>query len=483
MTHINPSFDCSRVFQHMLENSRTCAIIIMDENGFILYSNFGIEKSYGYTPNDLVGRNFEILFTEHDRFLNKPGIELATVLQRGSAADQNYLVHKNGNHIWSNGETVYTKDEDGKIFLVKLIYDINEQKLLQKFLAASNKFSESIIETTSEPLLVLDKSYRVIRVNHAYVTTFTQEIGNIMSKSFFMIDEGAWDLPELKERLRQVLASGATIDNYEHDYYCERLGHRVINMNARPIEQEGVNEMILLALRDITDIKHREQQKDDFLSMASHELKTPITTLKAYSQLARKLSEGNPQLDRYMERIEKQINSLNDLVSDLLDVTRIHSGKLSFNIREFDMYDLLKEIVETLQVSHPSHKLIIESSAPFTIEADKDRTGQVIINFITNAIKYSPDAQIVRIRMISDVEGVTLCVEDRGIGIDKAHLEQVFERFYRVSESKQFSGLGMGLYISKQIIERQHGRIWVESEPGKGSTFCFWLPLKQQKKS
>lgn len=474
-----PSSDSSHIFKQMLENSRTCAIFLMDENGYILDINYGVEKSFGYTKNDLMGRNFSLLFTEQDRFMDKPGIELETVLQRGAALDKNYLVHKDGTHIWVNGETVYTRDDNGRVFLVKLVYDINEQKLLQKFLAASNKFSESIIETTSEPLIVLDRNLRVIRVNNAYLTTFKDVFKNIQSRLFYTIDEGAWSAAQLKKLLEEVLAKGVPLDNFEYDYYCERVGHKVININARPIEQEGTYAMILLALRDITEFKKREQQKDDFMSMASHELKTPITTLKAYSQLAQQLAGDNKQLQKYLEGIEKQVNSLNELISNLLDVTRIEAGKLSMSIRPFDFASLLKEITEALQLTTPTHKLIIGKFPSVTIEADKDRTAQVITNFITNAVKYSPKANIVRIDAHSDNKGIRLCVKDYGIGIAKEHLTQVFERFYRVDESEQISGLGMGLFISKQIIEKQGGRLWVESKPGEGSTFCFWLPLKQ----
>ncbi|NNU33473.1 HAMP domain-containing histidine kinase [Mucilaginibacter sp. S1162] len=232
---------------------------------------------------------------------------------------------------------------------------------------------------------------------------------------------------------------------------------------------------------DITEQKHIQQQKDDFIGIASHELKTPVTSIKAYTQVLEKmlLKKGETKEAAMITRMDGQINRLTSLISDLLDVTKINSGKLQFNDREFDFVPMVQDLIEDLQRTTEKHTLIENHTDIGIVFGDKERIGQVITNLITNAIKYSPQAdKIVITTSLKDGE-VILCVEDFGIGIAEDKLNKVFEQFYRVSGDMQhtFPGLGLGLYISSEIIKREGGKIWVNSIVGKGSTFCFSIPL------
>jgi PAS domain S-box-containing protein len=235
---------------------------------------------------------------------------------------------------------------------------------------------------------------------------------------------------------------------------------------------------------DISDQKALQQQKDNFIGIASHELKTPVTSLKAYAQILEKMFErkGDFREAAMMGKMHAQLNRLANLIGDLLDVTKITTGRLQFNHQEFDFNALVLDLVEDLQRTTEKHQLIHELQPVGTVYGDKERIGQVIVNLITNAIKYSPQANEVRIySSIQDGE-VQLCVQDFGIGIASENVNRVFEQFYRVTGQVQhtFPGLGLGLYISAEIIRREGGRIWVSSEEGKGSTFCFAIPLKLQ---
>jgi signal transduction histidine kinase len=164
----------------------------------------------------------------------------------------------------------------------------------------------------------------------------------------------------------------------------------------------------------------------------------------------------------------------------LLDVTKITTGRLQFNHQEFDFNALVLDLVEDLQRTTEKHQLIHDLQPVGKVYGDKERIGQVIVNLITNAIKYSPHADKVHIYSSMENEEVVLCVQDFGMGIASENLNKVFEQFYRVTGTVQhnFSGLGLGLYISAEIIRREGGRIWVTSEENKGSTFCFAIPLK-----
>jgi PAS domain S-box-containing protein len=231
---------------------------------------------------------------------------------------------------------------------------------------------------------------------------------------------------------------------------------------------------------DITEQKLIQQQKDEFIGIASHELKTPVTSIKAYTQVLEKmlLKKGDIKEAAMITRMDAQINRLTSLIGDLLDVTKINSGKLQFNDREFDFVPMVQELVEDLQRTTEKHTLLEKHADIGVVYGDKERIGQVIANLITNAIKYSPQSDKINITTSINDNEVHLCVQDFGIGISKDKLDKVFEQFYRVSGDMQhtFPGLGLGLYISSEIIKREGGKIWVTSSVGEGSTFCFSLP-------
>ncbi|MDB5287786.1 MAG: hypothetical protein JWR05_2735 [Mucilaginibacter sp.] len=232
---------------------------------------------------------------------------------------------------------------------------------------------------------------------------------------------------------------------------------------------------------DIDEQKQMQRQKDDFLGIASHELKTPVTSIKAYAQvLGAMLSrEGEEKKAEMVMKMDSQLNRLTNLIGDLLDVTKIHSGKLMFNKTWFDFNKVIQENIIDLQHTTNKHILVMDFKEVGQIYSDKDRIGQVITNLITNAVKYSPYTNRIIISTEKEHDEITVCVQDFGIGIADDKKDRVFEQFYRVSGNKQhtFPGLGLGLYISNEIIRREGGKMWVNSVEGKGSTFCFLLPV------
>ena len=238
------------------------------------------------------------------------------------------------------------------------------------------------------------------------------------------------------------------------------------------------------------EIKMLSNLKDEFIGVAGHELRTPITTIKGYLQLLEdQTSEGLTK--DFIEKSLRQVNKLNRLINDLLDVTRIHAGKLEYTMAPFSLTTLVKDCIEMVWQIHTSH--IIESRLPekdVIVLADASKIEQVLINFLTNAIKYSPGANKVYLAVTTEpypvdahppsgaTHRVVVSVRDLGIGIQQEHIPQIFHRYYRANASQHvIGGLGIGLYISKDIVERHKGNIWVESNEGQGSTFYFALPL------
>ena len=233
--------------------------------------------------------------------------------------------------------------------------------------------------------------------------------------------------------------------------------------------------------RDITDRLELERRKDEFIGMASHELKTPITSLKGFTQLLRKKVEqqGIQETAPILTRMEAQVNRLTKLIDELLDVSKIQAGRVDYQEEPVDLAALLRETVELLQASSPTHALLLRGTHQAWMIGDKDHLSQALTNLITNAIKYSPQANKVDLALTVSHTTVTLRVRDYGVGIPKVYQKHIFDRFYRVPDRQQtFSGLGLGLYITHDIVMRHGGGITVESEEGKGSTFIVSLPLK-----
>jgi len=225
-----------------------------------------------------------------------------------------------------------------------------------------------------------------------------------------------------------------------------------------------------------------ERQKDDFIAMASHELKTPITSQRAFLQLMKRGMEKDQQTQYlpYIQKIEQQTDKLVRLISDLLDVSKITAGRLVIHKENFDFTKMLKDSVEEVNHTYKTHQIEYKLNGPVKINADKYRINQVITNLLINAVKYSPQAD--RIDVLYGVVGNNLEVRirDYGIGIEDKHQGKIFQRFYRVSgfNEKTFSGMGIGLNISSEIIKMHGGKIRVKSKVGQGSEFIFTLPLQ-----
>ncbi len=191
------------------------------------------------------------------------------------------------------------------------------------------------------------------------------------------------------------------------------------------------------------------------------------------------------ELLRFLNIMNEQLNKLTELITDLLNLSRMQTGQLLYREEYFDLDALVQEIMEQLQATTSTHQLLLKRKTHAQIFGDRDRLGQVLINLLANAIKYSPQADTVIVRMSTEQDHVRVDVQDFGLGISEAHHEKIFDQFYQVTdpEVQTFPGLGIGLYISWEIIKRHHGRLWVKSAKGSGSTFSFCIPLAESKET
>jgi two-component system, OmpR family, sensor histidine kinase VicK len=361
--------------------------------------------------------------------------------------------------------------------------DVNELKHSLDLLKYALDYSEAIVETVRIPLIVLNKKLEVLTANRAFYDTFKLTPKETENKLVYKLNNSAWNISRLKILLEKILPANTHFDNYEVEIDLPHLGLRTILFNARRTYRQVNNtEAILLAFEDVTDRKQLEKQKDDFIGIVSHELKTPLTGIKAFSELLEKHLESSKDKRGkfFLSKMTNQMERLTQLMASFVNVYKIQNGKLALHKKNFHVDELIGSIVADFQYTTKKHAVINRAQSKMTIYADRERVAQVLVNLISNAIKYSPNANKVVISSARGTNNVIISVQDFGLGIAKEEQGKIFERFFRVKakKDKNISGLGLGLYISYEIISQHKGKIWVESIEKKGSTFSFSLPLK-----
>jgi signal transduction histidine kinase len=224
--------------------------------------------------------------------------------------------------------------------------------------------------------------------------------------------------------------------------------------------------------------KRSDKHKSEFIGIVSHELKNPLTSIKGYADLIYKLAKQSKQAKQseYALRIDAQINQVITMINDLLDVTKIETGRLTYQDDSFDILSLVKEVVSDQQVATNSHKILLSGIVKKKVHGDKYRIGQVITNLINNAIKYSPQASKIKVSIKNKAHKVIISVQDYGIGIPEEDQYNLFLPFYRAKNTQRAKGTGIGLFISSEIVKRHKGRLSMQSKLGKGSIFYLELP-------
>jgi len=233
-------------------------------------------------------------------------------------------------------------------------------------------------------------------------------------------------------------------------------------------------------LHDITMHKQDEIRKNDFIAMVSHELRTPLTSLQGYIQLL--TSRAKKADDTFnvvkLDKAHIQVKKMTAMINGFLNVSSFEAGKIYLNEQTFEMNALLNEIVEEVTLITASHNIVVLPSPTVSVKADRDKIGQVINNFLSNSVKYSPKGKNIEVSCKEVNDNIQVSVKDEGMGIKPQDQEKLFDRYYRIEnmDTQAISGFGLGLYLSAEIIQRHNGKVWVESEMGKGSTFYFSLP-------
>jgi len=364
------------------------------------------------------------------------------------------------------------------------------QELTQKNaeLAAARAYAEDIVETIREPLLVLDADLRVQRANPAFYQFFQIEPAETEQRLLFDLENRQWDIPALRTLLEDLLPTNHSFTDYVMEHTFARIGWKTMVLNAHRIDHVP---LILLAMEDSTARTQADQEKQnllelrkEFMATASHELKTPVSSVKGFTQVLRRrfTKAGDEQAASLLAKMEAQLTKLTTLINDLLDVTKLEAGQLHWENIPFDLGALVRDTVEEMAHTTEQHQIRIEGAIHVQVCGDPERIGQVLTNLLSNAIKYSPQAEVIKVTLAAEQDAATVGVQDFGIGIEASKQQHLFERFFRVKDLShvRFPGLGLGLYISAEIVKRHGGRMWVESREGEGSTFFFTIPFARE---
>lgn len=470
------------------------AIIGKTVEGIITSWNEAAERMYGYTASEAVGQPITLLFppSRQDEFA-----AIMEQMTRGERVN-NYetkRLKKDGSIITVSITVSPIKDSKGNIIGASAIArDITQQKRLEAEVRQSKQQLEVILSHIADGITVQDRSGTLVYVNDAGAKlsgfTSAQEMLTIDLET---LRAHILERLEMKDEFGQPVSFGdlPATKALQGQSYAEALVHYRDRqtgsslwsvVKASPIiDETGQVQYAVNIFSDITARMKLEQRKDEFIGMASHELKTPITSLKGYTQLLKRQLEkqGVTEQVAMLDRMETQLTRLTHLISDLLEVSKIQAGQLDYAKEPIDIDALVHAIADMMQQISTTHSITIHGASHTQIVGDSDRLEQVFTNLINNAVKYSPQAKHVDISITASQNTVTVSIRDYGIGIPQEHQQKIFDRFYRVSDvhNKTFPGLGMGLYISSEIVKRHGGRLWVESAEGKGTTFFISLPV------
>ena len=442
------------------------------------------QRGYDYTntiPEQLLGGGW-LQFLHPDDY-ERTLAARRHALETGERYEIEYRLRngQTGEYRWFLARGIPVRNEHGTF--VKLFgtsTDIDDQKRIEEALRHSQERARKLMDSNIIGILVAEGDV-IVEANDAVLqmTGYTREDLHKRRMNWLTMTPPE-DVP-LTEQALQELAAHQQVMPFEIACICKDGSRLPILTGVVELQHDPPQYMAFVL--DNSARKELEQRKDDFISMASHELRTPLTALKLQTQLLKRKWEkqGSHDSAAALEKMEEQVNTLTELVAAFLDVSKIQAGRLEYAQETVDLSELLRDLAEVMQQTSPTHTIQVHGAAHALVAGDKNRLGQVFTNLVSNAIKYSPGADAVDIDVTLSDETVTVRVRDYGIGIPREHQGKIFDRFYRAHDSstKAFPGLGMGLYISSEIIKRHGGTITVDAEVGKGSTLQVALPLKR----
>ncbi|PZO53775.1 MAG: ATPase [Phormidesmis priestleyi] len=456
------------------------------------------QRLFNFITTD-VGRPFSDLNANFDISQLEPMI--LEVLETLNTQEQEIQTQEG--HWYSLRIRPYRTTENQIDGATLVFVDIDALKRHAATLEAARNYAEEIVETVQTPLVVLDVDLQVNTANRAFYETFLVSAPATEQVSLFELGNGQWNISPLRSVLEAILTNDHPVQNFEVEHDFEKIGQKILLLNACRLQREDNADMILLAIEDITERKQFETErsqllaqeqearqqaetanraKDEFLSNLSHELRNPLNSILGWSKLLRSRTFDEATVTRALETIERGAITQSKLIEDILDVSRITSGNLRLNTRPIDLRLVSQSAIATVQLSAEAKNIQVDCHLnSVSIVGDSDRLQQVLWNLLSNAIKFTPADGRVEMTLEAVQGQAQITVTDTGQGISADLLPHIFDRFRQgdSSTTKAKAGLGLGLSIVWHLVERHGGTVQAESPgEGQGSTFTVRLPLR-----
>ena len=517
------------MFEDIVETARE-PLVVLNSDLRVLMASRSFYESFRVLPKETVGN---LIYDLGNRQWDIPSLRtlLEELLPKNNKFEDYKVEHVFsgiGHKIMLLNARRITQAGSGPQLILLAIEDITKKMRLEKELAqrtrdteraqsdaeAATRANEDIIETVREPLLVLDSDLRVLKANRSFYDSFRVTPGETIGNLIYDLGNRQWDIPRLRTLLEEILPQDNKFDDYEVEHVFSSIGHKVMLLNARRIAQGEIgSQLILLAIEDVTEKMRLERElaertrdakkaqfeaesatmaKSDFLANMSHELRTPLNSIIGFSevledQLLGTLNESQRENVMYILKAGRHLLSL---INDILDLSKVESGKMELDVEPVSLQELLDASLIMHREKALRHgitlDLQIEHDTTIMIEADSRKLKQILFNLLSNAVKFTPDGGQVRVlsKEINGAQDIEISIRDTGIGIKKEDLPKLFKEFSQLASAydKKYEGTGLGLALTKKLVELHGGRIWVESEFGKGSLFAFVIPVSQRRK-
>lgn len=474
------------VYRKAIEDIRDYAIFMMDPDGLITNWNLGAQHILGYSEEEIVGKDAAKFFTPEDRAKNIPEKELAGAAMNGRAEDERWHMRRDGSRFWASGVVTPIRDHTGKLLgFSKVMRDMTER----------NKLTEErdrFFALSMDMLSIVHLDGRFQRVNPAFqkVLGFSEE--ELLAMSLFELVHPD-DRPKTVSGYEK-LVTGESIKSMENRLRSKDGSYKWVDWSYFPVPEDGLAFAVgrdVTELRNIHEVlRHRADElenanriKDEFLATMSHELRTPLTSILGWSRLLDSNQLNEKDKERAVHIIQRNAEAQSKLIEDLLDVSRIITGKLRIEFQPVSFAAITDSVINSLRPGIDAKQLQLETiidPAPCSILGDPARLEQIVTNLLSNAIKFTPNGGSIHVRLECLDSYVRLEVSDTGVGIPMEHLPHIFERFRQVDSStvRAHGGLGLGLAIVDYLVRRQGGTVSaISAGANKGATFTVEFPL------
>ena len=483
----SPNLPADDLYRKAVESDiKDYAIFLMDTDGRVINWNRGAERILGYTEREILGQSGAIVFTPEDRAAGVPEQEMTDAATKGRAEDERWHLRRDQSRFWATGILTPVHDESGTLVgFIKVMRDATERRRLE---AERDRF----FELSMDMLCIVHLDGYFLRTNPAFQMVLGYSPEELQNQRVFDLMHPDDRETAMKEYAK--LRAGQPTKLLENRCRCKNGEYKWVAWSYYPVPEESIGYGVgrdVNGIRRMTEdlklhaaeLEQANRVKDEFLATLSHELRTPLTSILGWSRLLRSGKLSEPEIERAIAVVERNAQAQSNLIEDLLDVSRIITGKLRMEFLPIQLADLVAEIVDEFRPPAEAKHITLHSEIDAnagTILGDPARLKQIVGNLLSNAIKFTNEGGKIDINLARTDGHVRLRVKDNGVGIDASVLPHIFERFKQADSSnvRSHSGLGLGLAIVRHLVEEHNGSVQAESPgPGAGATFSVDLPL------